>query len=198
MQVTPTVVAPGQYANLTWASANAKLGTVNGYGTVAPNGTVQINPTQPMTFTGTFTGSNGQIVTCSAAVTVSAVQTPVHQVAYNQPRPHAPYITLSQVPYTGLDLGPVGTILYWSFLVFWCLFMAYVLVIKRVHYRLARSLKGFLYGTDEEEEEEDTIETIPAHAPMGHHPLPTASTFASAPQGDEIDEFILSQVHRGV
>lgn len=113
-----------------------------------------------------------------------------------------PYITLSQVPYTGLDLGPVGLALYWGFLVLWCLFMAYQIVILRQHDRLAGHLKAFLYGTDDDEEEEESIETIPAklptpamHAAHTAH-IPHDTHMAAAPEGDEIDEFILTQIHR--
>lgn len=106
-----------------------------------------------------------------------------------------PYVTLSQVPYTGLDLGPVGTAAYWGFLVLWCLFMAYLIVVKRVHYRLANTLNGFLFGTDEEEDEEETVEK-PAGKPLHstRPDMPTTQIRHSA--ADPVDDFILSQVHR--
>jgi hypothetical protein len=69
---------------------------------------------------------------------------------YN-PRPATPYITLSQVPYTGLDLGFWGTIAYWGFLIFWCLVIAYLVVVKKVQNRIAQSVKDFLLGEDEAE-----------------------------------------------
>jgi hypothetical protein len=111
-----------------------------------------------------------------------------------------PYVTLSQVPYTGLDLGPFGLVAYWTFLTLWCLFMAYLVAIKQVHYVLANRLKGFLFGADDEDEEEETIEIIPAHASKAapvrpHMVIPTYA--AAVAQGeDPVDEFILSQIHR--
>ena len=63
---------------------------------------------------------------------------------YNNP----PYIALSQTPYTGLELGFWGTILYWSFIVLWCLLAAYLIVVKKVHTRIAASMKNFLFGDD--------------------------------------------------
>jgi len=35
------------------------------------------------------------------------------------------YLYLSQIPYTGLDLGPVGTVLYWLALIGWALALSY-------------------------------------------------------------------------
>lgn len=38
------------------------------------------------------------------------------------------YLYLSQIPYTGLDLGPVGTVLYWLALIGWALALAYLVL----------------------------------------------------------------------
>ncbi len=40
------------------------------------------------------------------------------------------YLYLSQIPYTGLDLGPVGTALYWLALIGWSLALAYVVLFR--------------------------------------------------------------------
>jgi hypothetical protein len=37
-------------------------------------------------------------------------------------------VYLSQIPYTGLDLGTWGTILYWTLLVLWCVAAAYLII----------------------------------------------------------------------
>lgn len=105
-----------------------------------------------------------------------------------QPRPVAynttPYITLSQAPYTGLDLGPVGEVLYWSFLVLWCLAAAYLIVVKRVQNKLVSFLNGFLFGSSTK----TVVHTT--HAPQAH-------AVASAPMVEEgIDPFIQSQIKR--
>lgn len=120
-------------------------------------------------------------------------QQPVYQPTcytncYQQPRPVAynstPYITLSQAPYTGLDLGPVGEVLYWTFLVLWCLGAAYLIVVKRVQNRLVSFLNGFLFGS---------AATVATAAPIAHG----ASVAASAPLVEEgIDPFIASQIKR--
>lgn len=38
------------------------------------------------------------------------------------------YLYLSQIPYTGLDLGPVGMVVYWIVLVGWSLLLAYAIL----------------------------------------------------------------------
>jgi hypothetical protein len=55
-------------------------------------------------------------------------------------------VTLSQVPYTGLDLGPVGAVLYWGFLGVWAVFAIYLVAIKRVQNKLARWFAFGLFG----------------------------------------------------
>jgi hypothetical protein len=44
------------------------------------------------------------------------------------------FVYLSQIPYTGLDLGPVGTFLYWLALILWSLALAYLLIFKMIPY----------------------------------------------------------------
>jgi hypothetical protein len=71
------------------------------------------------------------------------------QPTYYQPPVYTgsnPYVSLSAVPYTGLELGPYGTVIYWSALILWCLFVAYMVVVKRVHIKIARWFKTFLFG----------------------------------------------------
>lgn len=94
-----------------------------------------------------------------------------------------PYITLSQAPYTGLDLGPFGEVLYWAFLVLWCLGAAYLVVVKRVQNKLVSFLNGFLFGSSAK------TAVHAAHAPK--------AAAASAPLvEDGIDPFIKSQIKR--
>ncbi|MEK7515750.1 MAG: hypothetical protein AAB555_02370, partial [Patescibacteria group bacterium] len=52
------------------------------------------------------------------------------------------YLYLSQIPYTGLELGPVGTVLYWLALIIWALALAY-LVLFGVAPRVNRSIRNF-------------------------------------------------------
>ncbi|MBP7770423.1 MAG: hypothetical protein KA066_00750 [Candidatus Pacebacteria bacterium] len=111
-------------------------------------------------------------------------QQPVYQpqrpVSYNT----TPYITLSQAPYTGLDLGPVGEAMYWAFLVLWCLGAAYLIVVKRVQNKLVASLNTFLFGSSAKAAAHTT------HAPQAH-----ASVSATLVE-EGIDPFIQSQIKR--
>ena len=103
-------------------------------------------------------------------------------IAYNP----TPYITLSQTPYTGLDLGPMGEVLYWTFLVLWCLGAAYLIVVKRVQNKLVGFLNGFLFGSSAKGA---------AHAT--HAPAVTAHAAAPAVLAQEgTDPFIQSQIKR--
>lgn len=116
----------------------------------------------------------------------------INQQPPSYPRPPVvyntatPYVSLSQVPYTGLELGFWGTIAYWGAFVLFALFAAYLIAIKRVQNNIANYLKSVLFGTDEEEVE--TTETAPATPSPASAPVGT--------EGDTIDSFIMSQINR--
>lgn len=57
------------------------------------------------------------------------------------PQPLA-YLYLSQIPYTGLELGPVGTVLYWVALAGWALALSY-LVLFGIVPAVNRRVRGF-------------------------------------------------------
>jgi hypothetical protein len=100
--------------------------------------------------------------------------------------PVQPYVSLTAVPYTGLELGPLGTALYWSFLVLWCLAAAYLIVVKKVQNKIVSGLSHFLFGTP----------AVAAGTPT-HTVRTTAHTAAKiAIPEDTIDPFIASQIHR--
>ncbi len=102
-------------------------------------------------------------------------------VAYNNP---GPYVALSKVPYTGLDLGPFGTVIYWSILVLAALIGAYLIAVKKVHNDIAASLKSFLFGT----KTANVVKTQTVSAPSVS-PAPVQTTSG-------MDEFIFSQINR--
>lgn len=106
-------------------------------------------------------------------------------IAYSNPAPQ-PYVTLSSVPYTGLELGPVGTFLYWSFLILWCLAAAYFIAVKKVQNKVFASLSNFFYP--------EVAPQVAASAPASatHAPVTKAST----PVFSGIDTFIQSQINR--
>lgn len=68
-------------------------------------------------------------------------QPPVaHTIAYIPPPPTVT-LALTSVPYTGLDMGPIGTFLYWAFLAAWAALGTYLIVIKRVQNSIARRIE---------------------------------------------------------
>jgi hypothetical protein len=107
-----------------------------------------------------------------------------------------PYVSLTQVPYTGLDLGFWGTIAYWGAMVLFALVVAYLIAIKRVQNIIALRLKYFLFGSTEltaSGTDEDEVVVVHAPAQVMHvaYATPTAQT-----SEDIIDNFILSQINR--
>jgi len=169
-----------QAVTLSWNSTNAQNGYINqGFGTVNLSGTRTVYPTQTTTYTGTFYGYNGQQVTCSATVYINnnTYVPPVY--------PNTPYVTLAAVPYTGLELGPVGTVLYWAFLAFWCALAAYLIVVKKVQNSVYNSLKTVLFGSN------DTV--VAAHSAHAAH---VSYTTPAVHSDDVVDSFIVQQINR--
>lgn len=112
---------------------------------------------------------------------------------YNNPRPIAyntptPRVSLSQVPYTGLDLGPVGTALYWGFLVLWCLVAAYLIAVKRVQNKVVAAI----FRKKATAHVAHSAHAAPAHAPA---PKKEAPVVATSKFGN-IDPFIASQLSK--
>ena len=180
IQVSPSTVVPGQRAYLTWTSFNSFSGTITSFGAVTPSGSVEIAPVQNTTFTGIFVGNNGQQVSCQAIVQVAGtLPLPPIQVP-----PQVPYVTLSQVPYTGLDLGTWGTFVYWTSLALWCLFMAYLIVVKRVHYKIADMFSWALFSTGNGDGEETEGTETPA----------TPVEPVADPEETDSDAFVRAQI----
>lgn len=167
---------PNSAITLSWNSNSASYGSINnGFGNVGPSGSRTVYPTQTTTYTGTFYNYQGQQVTCSATVYVNNYVPPVN--------PGTPYVTLSAVPYTGLELGPVGTVLYWAFLAFWCLLAAYLIVVKKVQNSVYTSLKTVLFGG------------TAAHSAASHSTHASYATPVVRVE-DKTDDFILGQINR--
>jgi hypothetical protein len=123
--------------------------------------------------------------TCSC----NSAYCPQSVVAYNNP---TPYISLTAVPYTGLDLGPFGEVVYWSLLVLMCLLGAYLIAVKRVQNDMARWLKTFLFG------EKEAPAVIAPATPINVVHTPTTQYARTIPApASGVDDFIMSQIHRG-
>ncbi len=99
---------------------------------------------------------------------------------YQQYHTPAPYVSLSAVPYTGLEMGPMATALYWGFLVLWCAVAAYLIAVKKVQNKLVNGLNAFLF---------------PAPAHTSHASTSVKASETAAPvKTDGIDPFIASQL----
>ncbi len=158
-----SVINPGESVTLTWTTQNASAVSIdNNIGNVTPvdHGSITVTPpSDSVTYTATVPNApaNGA---CSVTITT---QHPGggggggggggsgghggggHDVSGQiiQGAPAAAYVYLSQIPYTGLDLGPVGTIIYWTFLVLWCVAAAYLILFKLVPFF---AVKMHLFG----------------------------------------------------
>ena len=156
LSANPASVQAGTFTSLTWTTTNGGTFSIDqNVGAVTPaiGGSVNSHSMNAATtFTGTVVSPTGQVTTCTTSVTV----TPVGGGAGGGPAvassgggsgggalppptvtlavlPHVgaqplAYLYLSQIPYTGLDLGPVGTTLYWLALIAWALALAYLVL----------------------------------------------------------------------
>jgi hypothetical protein len=75
ISANPQTVYTGEASTLSWTSANADICTIEpGIGTVAPSGTMEINPTETVTYTITASNPLGSI---TDAVTVNYIYSPI-------------------------------------------------------------------------------------------------------------------------
>ncbi len=163
LSVTPSSYAAGGSATLSWGGSEISTVDIsNGVATATSSpGSTIVSPAAlgSYTYTGTFHAQNGQTLSCAATLTVTGGGggggctgncggggggTPPPTITLSAlPHPGTQplaYLYLSQIPYTGLDLGPVGTVLYWLALVGWSLALAYLALFVAVPfaYRSAR------------------------------------------------------------
>ena len=153
LSASPTTVSSGGTSTLTWTTTNAITFSIdNNIGSTTPvaGGTIATTAiTGDTTFTGTATSATGHTVTCSVTITIPPPPPPgcVSNCGGGggNPTPHIllstlphvdeqplAYLYLSQIPYTGLNLGPIGTMVYWAALVAWALALAYLVLFGAV------------------------------------------------------------------
>ncbi|HVU79803.1 MAG TPA: hypothetical protein VHD37_00395, partial [Candidatus Paceibacterota bacterium] len=198
LRASDTRIERGDSVRITWDSEGADYGYITpDIGDVDDSGSDTVRPRSDTTYKGTFYNDDGDKVTCSVRVSVDD---------YELPNP-TPYVNLSAVPYTGLDLGPVGTAVYWSFLIAWCLLAAYLIAVKRVHMSVYRWYKKALFGQDvhiapsqaafagfSQHELSKLAEML--RGAVSHDHKPAAHAAAPVEHADAVDPFILSQIHR--
>jgi hypothetical protein len=174
--ITTTTPAPVIDNNNVIASTPAPVQTVYQQ--------VPVYTSQPV-YTPTYSAPVCNTCSCNSAYCPQTV-------AYNNPA--TPYISLTAVPYTGLDLGPAGEVIYWSLLILMCLVGAYLIAVKRVQNTMAAWLKAFLLG-EKESAKTDVSETSTSMSHAYVAPIRSSHMIPAPTSG--VDDFIMAQVHRG-
>ncbi len=197
LTVSPTSVVKGGTASLSWSGTNIVSVILDqGIGAKGATGSVNVSPETTTTYTGTFTATNGQTLSCSATlqitnddgvctencggggggggrknprVVLSSLKTPDDQ-------PLA-FVYLSEVPYTGLDLGPIGTAFYWAMIALWSFAAAYLVFFNALPFAYRR------IGRFGESVKDVLNQPAPAHPVMASAPAHAPAAAAHAPAG---------------
>ncbi len=168
ISATPNVIANGAAANLTWNSTGAvRAWLSDGLGNVNPSGVLAVRPEASRSYVLTIADFAGRQTTCATNVNVSG----------------APYVSLSQIPYTGIDFGPFGNAMYWFTLVSLSVVAGYLVVAKRG--LLAGSVLGLVGASAHASDPESMIldETIIDEPAYEEAPItPEAPVTTAAPE----------------
>lgn len=121
-QYQPTHIY-NQTATLSWRSYNATSASISGIGSVAVNGAQVVYPQQHSQYYTLTVYGPGGTATCS---TSGQYTYPMNYTQYGTV--YNPYISLTQIPYTGIDLGIAGSILYFAALLSFALAGGYLMV----------------------------------------------------------------------
>ena len=122
----------GTVAYLSWTSQNATSAFLSNVGSVGVSGSQNVYPSYTSVYTLTVYGANGQTATCATTVHVNTYVPPTHILpTYVPPVMQQPYVALTQIPYTGFDLGSLGNSLYWAALLAFAAAGAYLMVYYR-------------------------------------------------------------------
>lgn len=163
---------------LTWSSTKAFSASISpSVGTVNPNGSTTVYPTGGTTiYTLTVHGQGGSN-TCQTQVIYQA-QPPVYVPPQVTP-PTAPYVALTQIPYTGFDFGPVGNAIYWAGLLSFALAAAYLVIYYKGGLAFAMGTTGRRSTPRAHAATKETAKTVvSAEAPVAKTPT---SMFANLP-----------------
>jgi uncharacterized membrane protein YgcG len=98
------------------------------------------------------------------------------------PAPAAAYVSLTQIPYTGLDLGPIGTIVYWAALVIFCASASYLTlfnIIPFLYRRITSMGMGVGHAINSSAHGAPVAQGVSAHGAA--HAVPSAPQHAPAP-----------------
>ncbi len=164
---SPSSISNGQASYLTWSSTGATSAWLSdGVGVVAVNGSLAVRPNSSKTYTLTVSGYGGTN-TCSTYVTVQGT-----------------YISLSQIPYTGFDFGPLGNALYWLSLLSFAAAGAYLVVyyVPSTRRIAVQSVQASVETTVEAESPVETMTPSPIDVMENLPVAPTAAATMDAMQ----------------
>jgi hypothetical protein len=203
-------IKSGDAVTLSWVTNNATSVTINnGVGTVTPtdSGSIVVNPTSDTTYTANVSGESATNPLCQVSVQIESTgctsncggggggggggrrsaRVGLESFVPDLEEPLA-FVYLSEVPYTGLELGTWGTALYWVMLIGWSLALAYLVLFNAVPFALARarsfggSVKEALNSDVPSHGGHDAHAVAPSyvsHAPSGHGQAVAASAHAA-------------------
>lgn len=179
LKISDSSIEEGDRVTLSWKTEDASSISINqGIGSVRPvsEGSITVRPDRDTTYVATVRGG-GQSDDCSVTVRVDDERERDRdrdrpdvvidsESDYDEP---TSYVYLSEVPYTGLELGTWGTVLYWLMLIGWSGALAYLVLFNAVPFALAR-VKGF--GEDVKtalnSDASNGSHGHDSHAPAGH------------------------------
>lgn len=160
LNASATRITSGQEVTLNWGKQNAASITIaegsNVVGTfTSDTGSTKVYPTQNTTYTAVVPGQVLQ-TGCQVRVEIESTtctsncgggggggggrRSPRVVLDSFVPELEEPlaFVYLSEVPYTGLDLGPYGTVVYWLMLIGWSAAAAYLVLFNALPFAAAR------------------------------------------------------------
>ncbi|HWH16636.1 MAG TPA: hypothetical protein VNU25_03575, partial [Candidatus Paceibacterota bacterium] len=190
-----TSIEEGESVTLSWVTNRATTVSISNIGEVTPvdAGSRTVTPSDDTTYVATV---NGTITNDNCRVSISVDddddgggggggggrRSPRVVLDSYVPELEEPlsFVYLSEVPYTGLELGPWGTALYWLMLIGWSAALAYLVLFNAVPFALARaksfggSVKEALNAEPSASHDSHAAHTT--HAPAHHdtHAAPAA------------------------
>jgi len=208
LRASDTTIEEGQEITLTWETERASRVELNqGIGRVAADGSREVSPDEDTTYVlSVYDDEDGEaadlIDTCQVSVSLdddddddggggggggSRRPRVVLDVDTIEPEPPLSFVYLSEMPYTGLDLGPMGTAVYWLMLIGWSAAAAYLTLFHIMPFALRRvrtfgtDVHGVLNSDHAPEAHEETVMHSASHAvPAAHPPASHAPAHADA------------------
>lgn len=145
LNASSTSINPGESVTLSWESEFATSGSINGnIGAVSPasHGSIDVFPSDDITYTGTFTGPHGTD-TCSVFVDVrtggggggggggyNQPTTVLLSQPFDAPLVAGAFVSLEEIPYTGFEAGFALTMIFWTAVALFAALVSYYLVGK--------------------------------------------------------------------